>query len=142
MPDHVRSIMPNANIPMIGACMEEIGWPDAHLCTDLCFGMAAAGDGSNSEPGVRDTGIFRSVLKFAQYSLRSLCDGVAQRVRTVVTPDGPVTEPVGQPLPSSARWIEQLDASATRGAKEALQAAGVDPAAFSAAAGQAGHPRG
>jgi hypothetical protein len=55
-PAYTKVIMKEANLLMVAACIEVLEWPDVWLAHDLHFGMHAAGDRSEREPGMRDTG--------------------------------------------------------------------------------------
>ena len=81
MPAYARGIMRNANLLMVAACMEILEWPDIWLAHDLHFGMHAAGNRSEEEPGMRDTKVFRAQERPAAYSLADLCAGRARPLR-------------------------------------------------------------
>ncbi len=81
MPTYARGIMRNANLLMKAACIEVLEWPDVWLAHDLHFGMHAAGNRSEEEPGMRDTRVFRAHERPAAYSLADLCAGRARPLR-------------------------------------------------------------
>jgi hypothetical protein len=135
MPQHIKGIMEKANLPMIAACCEALDWADGGLAEALCWGMQVAGDGSAEEPGVQDTGIFRPVLKAAQYSLRELFAGKAQPMESVQMPDGTWARVRrSRPLMASGPWAAGLDRNFKSGALTLLQRAGITGEQMAAAA--------
>ena len=72
MPADTKGIMMESNLLMVAACIEVLEWPDIWLAHDLYFGMHAAGNRSESEPGMRNTGVFRPQTRPAAFSLADL----------------------------------------------------------------------
>ena len=113
---------------MVAACIEVLEWPDIWLAHDLYFGMHAAGNRSESEPGMRDTGVFRAHARPAAYSLADLCAGNARPLRSRLIEYGGhqtwLREP-GPALMSSAAWFIHLQQLCKTRADKALAKAGV-----------------
>ena len=128
MPADRKGIMRESNLLMVAACIEVLEWPDIWLAHDLYFGMHAAGNRSESEPGMRDTGVFRAQSRPAAYSLADLCAGVARPLQTRRIEYGGhqmwLREP-GPALMSSAAWFTHLQRLCKTRADKAMAKAGV-----------------
>ena len=144
MPAHAKGIMRKANLLMVAACIEVLEWPDIWLAHDLHFGMHAAGDRSKSEPGMRDTGVFRAHTRPAAYSLADLCAGNARPLRARLIGYGGhqmwLQEP-GPALMSSVAWFSHLQVLCKTRARKAMGMAGVSADEMAAAATQAADTR-
>ena len=129
---------------MVAACMEVLEWPDVWLAHDLHFGMHAAGERSEKEPGMRDTGVFRAHVRPAVYSLADLCAGNARPLRSRLIEYGGhqtwLREP-GPALMSSAAWFVHLLHLCKTRAEKAMEKAGVSADEMAAAARQASDTR-
>jgi hypothetical protein len=143
MPSDTKGIMRESNLLMVAACIEVLEWPDIWLAHDLYFGMHAAGNRSESEPGMRDTGVFRPQARPAAYSLAELCAGVARPLRPKLIEYGGhqvwLREP-GPALMSSTAWFDHLKLLCKTRAGKALAKAGVSADEMAAAAKQAMDP--
>jgi hypothetical protein len=143
-PAYTKVIMKEANLLMVAACIEVLEWPDVWLAHDLHFGMHAAGDRSEGEPGMRDTGVFRAHARPAAYSLADLCTGNARPLIARLAEYGGhkiwLHEP-GPALMSSAAWFDHLLQLCRKRAVKALDKAGVSAAEMAAAAAQATNSR-
>ena len=143
MPAHAKGIMWRANLLMVAACMEVLEWPDVWLAHDLHFGMHAAGERSETEPGMRETGVFRAHVRQAAYSLAALCAGIARPLRSRLIEYGGyhmwLREP-GPALMSSTAWFAHLVLQCHTRAKRAMEKAGVSAEEMAAAARQATDP--
>eukprot|EP00900_Chrysochromulina_parva_P009534 jgi/Chrpa1/18582/Chrysochromulina_OHIO_Genome00025611-RA len=139
-PTYAKGIMRDANLLMVAACIEVLEWPDVWLAHDLHFGMHAAGNRSESEPGMRDTGVFRAHWRPAAYSLADLYAGSARPLLPRLIEYGGhhmwLREP-GPALMSSAAWFTHLLHLCKTRAGKALDKAGVSAAEMAAAATQA-----
>ena len=140
MPAYAKGIMRNANLLMVAACMEVLEWPDVWLAHDLHFGMHAAGNRSEGEPGMRDTKVFRAHERPAAYSLADLCAGRARPLRARLIEYGGhqmwLREP-GPALMSSVAWVNHLQVLCKTRARKAMEKAGVSADEMAAAATQA-----
>ena len=140
MPAYAKGIMRNANLLMVAACMEVLEWPDVWLAHDLHFGMHAAGNRSEEEPGMRDTKVFRAHERPAAYSLADLCAGRARPLRARLIEYGGhqmwLREP-GPALMSSVAWVNHLQVLCKTRARKAMEKAGVSADEMAAAATQA-----
>jgi len=142
-PAFSKGIMSDANLLMVAACIEVLEWPDTWLAHDLHFGMHAAGDRSEKEPGMRETGVFRAHWRPAAYSLADLYAGNARPLRSRLIEYGGhhmwLQEP-GPAIMSSATWFGHLMQLCKTRARKALDRAGVSDAEMAAAATQANDP--
>ena len=140
MPAHAKGIMRKANLLMVAACIEVLEWPDIWLAHDLHFGMHAAGERSEKEPGMRDTGVFRAHVRPASYSLAALFAGNARPLQARLIEYGGyqmwLREP-GPALMSSIAWFTHLVRQCKTRAEKAMEKAGVSAAEMTAAALQA-----
>ena len=143
MPADTKGIMMESNLLMVAACIEVLEWPDIWLAHDLYFGMHAAGNRSESEPGMRNTGVFRPQTRPAAFSLADLCAGIARPLRARLIEYGGhqmwIREP-GPALMSSAAWFIHLQQLCKTRAEKALAKADVSADEMAAAAKQATDP--
>ena len=140
MPAHAKGIMREANLLMVAACIEVLEWPDLWLAHDLHFGMHAAGDRSEEEPGMRETGVFRAQSRPAAFSLAALCAGTARPLRSRLVEYGGykmwLQEP-GPALMSSVAWFSHLVVLCKTRAVKAMEKANISAEEMAAAAQQA-----
>lgn len=120
MPPHVYWLCKHVNIPMMCACIDAMGWPDVHFPRLFHSGFPVAGDGSPTEPGVADSGLFRPVATLARYSLAQLHAGVARAAN-------------GARLKSSVEWLRHVEGTFAERAESALASGGSALAAMRAA---------
>lgn len=139
MPAHARVIMRESNIPMIAACIEVLEWPDAWLAYDLCWGMNAVGDLSDAEPGMRETGVFRTADRPAAYSYADLCAGRARPESHRLVKFGGYQTWIcdRQPaLMASDAWFQYLQQNCSQRARTDMEKAGVTAEEMAGAASQ------
>jgi len=139
MPAHARVIMRESNIPMIAACIEVLEWPDAWLAYDLCWGMNAVGDLSEAEPGMRETGVFRTADRPAAYSYADLCAGRARPESHRLVEFGGYQTWVCDHLPAlmaSDAWFQYLQQKCSQRARADMEKAGVTADEMAAAVSQ------
>ena len=78
MPAHVAWVAGGVRVASMAVLVEATGWPSVRLPSLFCHGFPTAGDGSPGEPGMSDSGVYRSEVRPAAFSLRDLATGQAK----------------------------------------------------------------
>ena len=77
MPSHVAFVASGVRVASMAMLVEATDWPSVHLPRLFCHGFPTAGDGSPSETGMGDAGVYRSDVRPAKFSLHALATGRA-----------------------------------------------------------------